>query len=359
MTMKRILTLILGLAAVMAASAQPSVRWLETTHNFGAFDEDMGPVSCDFVFVNDGTEPVSITIARASCGCTAPRYSTASVAPGDSGTVSVTYDPAGRPGRFDKFVAVDFSYPSSRVKLHVVGTVVGAASSVAQRFPAPCGEALQLAKGAVMIGDVAKGQLRTVFLSGYNRSSDTIRPSAVSLPPYIDMSIEPREVPPGEQTSFIFYFRSDRCPLYGLVSDSVSISPDTGVGPCTLPVVAVVREDFSRLTPGELAKAPVARLSVPSLDFGRISRDGEPVSMTATLHNDGKRTLEVRRIYTGDAGVSVSIDRTSIKKGKSAQITVTAEPSALPGAMLNARISVITNDPANAVRTLRAVSELR
>ena len=121
--------------------------------------------------------------ARPNCGCTAPKYSTTPIAPGDTGFVAVSYDPAGRPGRFDKFVAVDLSYPSSRIKLHVAGTVIGAPSSVSQRFPAACGSGLLLAKGALMTGEVDKGQLRTVFLGGYNSSPDTLQPSVEGLPP--------------------------------------------------------------------------------------------------------------------------------------------------------------------------------
>ena len=38
--------------AALALSASADVTWLETTHDFGAFQEDLGPVSCQFRFVN-------------------------------------------------------------------------------------------------------------------------------------------------------------------------------------------------------------------------------------------------------------------------------------------------------------------
>lgn len=348
-----------ALALAMLAFGRNSVSWDHTTHNFGAFDETDGRVSCQFVFVNTGTEPVSIVAARPSCGCTAPSYPTAPIAPGDSGTVTVTYDPAGRPGRFDKFVAVDFSYPDSRTKLHIVGTVVGSEGSVAQRFPVECGNGLRLNRSTLMFGDVAKDKLRTAFLTGYNMGYDTLRPSLSAAPPFIDAEFTPAAVAPGEQVSIACFFRSDRTPLYGLVADSIAITPTPGAQACTVPVVAMVREDFSRLTPGQLAKAPIAHLENSSLDFGNLERIGEPRQRTTTLLNRGRRNLEIRRIYTTDPGVSVSADRTTVKKGKQATITVTIDPASLPGSLLNARISIITNDPANPTITLRAVGELR
>lgn len=55
--MNRTLLSILAICCVAFTSmAEGSVRWLETTHNFGAFDESVGPVSCRFSFVNTVNE---------------------------------------------------------------------------------------------------------------------------------------------------------------------------------------------------------------------------------------------------------------------------------------------------------------
>ena len=50
------------LAASLAAGnihADTHIKWLETVHDFGAFDENDGKVFCDFHFVNEGSEPVA------------------------------------------------------------------------------------------------------------------------------------------------------------------------------------------------------------------------------------------------------------------------------------------------------------
>ena len=125
-----------------------------------------------------------------------------------------------------------------------------------------------------------------------------------------------------------------------------------------LPVTAIINEDFSKLPADKLAKAPVAQLSEPSVDFGRISRDVGTLSRTVTLTNRGKSNLEIRRVYTTDPGVTVAADHDSLKKDKSAVITVTVDPKVLPTDILNARISLITNDPANPTQILRVLGEL-
>lgn len=356
--MKKILPTILCAASVVAASATESVRWLETTHNFGAFNEDMGPVSATFRFVNTGDEPVGIVAARASCGCTAPKYSREGIAPGDTASVTVTYDPAGRPGRFSKYVAVDLSFVDSRQKLIVEGTVVGSPSSLSEQYPVECSGGMRLARNAALMGNVTKGELKTFFLKAYNTGTDSVLPAVSEVPKYISVNIAPEKVGPGEQCSFIFYFDSSKCPEYGLVRDTVQISEAPGAG-CPLPVTAIVAEDFSKMSDKTRAKAPVLKIESERLDFGTFKAGDGPLSRTIAIENTGHSTLELRRVYTIAAGVQVSCDKTRIKPGHKAEIMVTVNPAELPGDLLNARISVIANDPLNPVQTFRAVGVVR
>ena len=351
------ITLILTLTAALSSWAGPEITWLTSSHNFGAFDESTGPVCYDFRFVNTGDAPLTVLAARASCGCTRPLYPSEAVAPGDTASVSVAYNPEGRPGRFNKSVSVETDAVNQpKTKLTIRGVVIGAASSVAGQYPVDMG-VLKFNKGAVMFGQVERPHLKTVFTNAYNRSSDSIRPRVVTKPRYVDIAFEPKTVGPGEQLTVISYFRSAEATDWGLVEDSVIIS--TGAGQFALPFTAIVKEDFSSLTDDDRAKAPVAALSETNVDFGIISAASGPVSRTVTLTNRGQSALEVRRLYTVDRGVTVTIDHDTLKKGKTAIITVTADPSQLPDKILNARISLITNDPTNPNQTLRALAEIK
>ena len=119
--------------------------------------------------------------------------------------------------------------------------------------------------------------------------------------------------------------------------------------------MALVREDFAKLSPKQLEKAPKLFIADNTLDFGRLGT--EPVTRTCTIKNIGKSPLIVRRIYTADRGIAVSVSRDTLKPGKEATVTVTVDPSQLTGALLNARIALICNDPYNANPSLRVVGE--
>ena len=353
--MKKILTLISAAIMSLAASAGPEITWLTLVHNFGAFNEDDGRAVCEFRFVNTGDEPLTVLSARASCGCTQPSYPHESVAPGDTAAISVAYDPAGRPGRFRKTVTVDTNTPGGKSRLTVMGVVIGGAASVAGRYPVDKG-ALQLRNPEVIFGQVKRPHLKTVFAEAYNRTSDSLPMSVVAKPRYVDINFEPKVAAPGEQLSIICYLRSNEAGLYGLVEDSIVVA--AGKERISIPMSAVVVEDFSRMTSADIAKAPVAQLEGDNLDFGTISREAGAVTRTLRLDNNGKSTLEVRRVYSSNPGVDVSVDRTSVKKGKSADIKVTVDPAAIPGKLINANITVITNDPITPTQTVRVLGVL-
>ena len=78
----------------------------QTTHDFGQFAEKDGEVSHTFIVTNAGNSPLVINRVIASCGCTSPQWTSEPIAPGDKGEITITYDPEGRPGTFNKSISV-------------------------------------------------------------------------------------------------------------------------------------------------------------------------------------------------------------------------------------------------------------
>lgn len=359
MPAKRLFQLFVLAVSAMAARGEQNIEWAETVHDFGAIDENDGPVTCDLRFVNRGAEPVAVVAARASCGCTTPKYLTAPVAPGDTGVVEVTFDPTGRPGRFDKKVRVETSDGSGdplRSSLRIKGVVVGASNTVRSRYPVDAG-AVKLRASTAAFGEVLKTRDKACYMECYNSSRDTVTPYWDNLPPYITARSLGSKVAPGEQKTFTLYFSGPKAPLYGIVTDSLAFYADKGATPVTVDAVAIVKEDFSRLTPGARANSPEIKIDPEIVDFGKLDASGPSVSRTFEIVNRGHDPLLVRRVYTADRGVSVSIDKEKVKRNKRAVVTVTVDPSQLPSELLNARISVITNDPLRPTVVVRAAGE--
>lgn len=340
------------------ATAQPQAQWLSTTHSFGAFDEDLGKVTTYFKVVNVGNKPLSLLSVRASCGCTTPTYSNKPIAPGDTGQVVVTYNPAGRPGKFDKKIKVETNSSGVPMVLTIKGVVIGDKHTLRSHYPVDLG-VLKLKNSIVQVGEVTKGHVKTAFLDGYNQSSDTISPIVSGLPKYVLVDITPRQVPPGEQVTFSFFYDTSKAKdQWGLTNTEFYIKPDTkSTGITPLSMVAIVNEDFSNLTSEQLEKAPKAAYSTASIDLGRINR-GTVAKGELLINNFGKEPLIIRRIVYLDDNIKLKCSKEKVSTGSQAKVTVSVDTSALPDSMVNSRITVITNDPARPSVPIRIVGEL-
>lgn len=352
-------------ALPLLASAQASVDWNELVHDFGAIDERDGNVTCDFRVTNSGDVPVAIVSARASCGCTTPQFSTSLILPGETSAVEVTFDPVGRPGRFDKKVKIDISAGDDAqnisTTLRIKGVVVGDGATITQRYPQGEGP-MRLRSTVAAFGSVKNTRHGSAMIEAYNNSKDTIWPHWDGLPEYITVRLNGALfIAPAEQRTIMLSFDGQNAPDYGLVSSTFTLYPDRGdANPIAIDAVAMVQEDFSMLTPTAKAKAPVVATESGTIDFGTISRDGGLVSHSLPIYNRGDNPLLIRRAYSNDPGVaSVTVTPEKVKKGKSATLTVTVDPSQLPSELLNARISVITNDYQTPNLILRAVGDVK
>ncbi|WP_306351375.1 DUF1573 domain-containing protein [Flavobacterium sp. '19STA2R22 D10 B1'] len=84
--------------------AAVGITWKAEAHDFGDIKKGT-PVSHDFTFKNTTDQTVLITNVKASCGCTATNYTKTPVKPGESASVTATYN-AAAPGAFNKTVTV-------------------------------------------------------------------------------------------------------------------------------------------------------------------------------------------------------------------------------------------------------------
>lgn len=74
-------------------------------HDFGTISQDK-PVTTTFTITNTGTNPLIISSAKGSCGCTVPTVPKEPLAPGKSEKIEVSFDPKGKPGANTKTVTI-------------------------------------------------------------------------------------------------------------------------------------------------------------------------------------------------------------------------------------------------------------
>jgi|SRR6185312_14452349 len=83
----------------------PKIVFTDTNFDFGNITEG-AKVAHVFIFKNTGNADLVITGATASCGCTTPIFPHDVKHPGDTGTISVTFDSSNKTGKVTKAITI-------------------------------------------------------------------------------------------------------------------------------------------------------------------------------------------------------------------------------------------------------------
>ena len=92
-------------APPVPAGPPTSISFKKMEHDFGTIKQD-SENPYEFEFTNTGKNPLIITDAKGSCGCTVPEYPKEPIAPGASSKIRVVYSPGKQEGQQTKNVTI-------------------------------------------------------------------------------------------------------------------------------------------------------------------------------------------------------------------------------------------------------------
>jgi hypothetical protein len=120
----RKLPAVLG-SAVSQFHDSTSVQMIDSAYNFGNVT-DGEKVEYSYRFRNTGKNPLIISSAIASCGCTVPEKPEKPIQPGDTGFLKVVFNSQGRVGEAHKTITVISNAYPNFPELQFTGQVVAA-----------------------------------------------------------------------------------------------------------------------------------------------------------------------------------------------------------------------------------------
>lgn len=119
----------IGLSAVaqdgvlnLAVEGGAQIEFVEETVDYGTITKGSDG-NREFVFTNNGNEPLIISSCKGSCGCTVPKCPTEPVLPGETAKIKVKYD-TNRLGKFTKSVTVTSNAGTPLKTVKITGNVV-------------------------------------------------------------------------------------------------------------------------------------------------------------------------------------------------------------------------------------------
>ena len=342
---------LLGAGALLSgvAMGHAEIHWLEKSYEFGLFKEAAGPTTGSVRFVNRGPEDVVVTDARPSCGCTSVEYPIEPVAPGDTARISFTYDPTGRPGKFDKSIRV-YLGSGDMVRIGIRGNVLGTPESLSLFYPVEMGS-LRVAEDLVEIGQQRQGSSRDYFVNVYNQSQDSIAPVLRSGSQELNAASSQSVLGPGDIAAFSFYLSSNPVPSVGKHHIPVEISDRrSGKVLGTVWYDTEVVPDTRNLSPKDVEQGPRCYLTPDPVDLGIISGD-RMLEFRFLVQNQGKETMEVLSVEA-DKVLRLKKMPERVKPGKAVEAKGLVNVKEIPSGPFKLIITVYTNDPLHPTRTL-------
>ncbi len=346
--MNRILLLLLSFAFFFNTNAQTKkaeISFDKEFHNFGTFNEEAGPQTYVFKFKNTGTATLILSSVKASCGCTTPEWPRQPIGVGKTGEIIVTYNPRNRPGPFDKSITIKSNANTATKVLKIKGNVLARKKTAQDLYPEEV-MGLRLQAKHIAFTKVYSTKTKQTSVDIINTSEKNMSITFAEIPKHIKIWVEPKILKPKQKGKITAIYDAKIKNDWGFVIDKVSMKINgKSNGRTRLTVSASIEEDFSKMTPTQIANAPKLVVDNKICDFGTI-KNGVKKSHSYVLTNKGKSNLIIRKIKSNCGCTVAKIDEKIIKPGESKNLKVTFDSVGRSGRQ-NKSITIITNDPKN------------
>jgi hypothetical protein len=341
-----LLSFILPLASFSSeAQTKKATASFDTeSHDFGKIKEADGPVTFQFAFTNTGAEPLIIKNVATSCGCTTPNYPKEPVLPGAKSSITVSFNPAGRPGRFEKTITIYTNGDPETQMLKITGEVIAKEPTIEDQYPNNL-EGLRLKTLQIAFNNVSPSEKSTQSVEVLNNTNNPMKVGFFDVPNFLKIQIAPEVIPPMGKAQITVVYDAAAKNDWGFVYDRLGISVNDKQFPGRLAVSANIQEDFSKLTEKQKQNAPKIEVDNMEYDFGTVSQ-GTKVNHDYIIKNTGKSDLIIRKA-TASCGCTVAnVKSKVIKLGESTTISAEFNSAGRTGNQ-SKTITLITNDPAN------------
>lgn len=317
--------------------------------------DDM-PTIVSYRFTNTGKEPVIISRITPLTSQIKAEWEKSPIAPGQSSVIKISFPSTSFPLQFSYPIQVFSNATNSPEKLSLKGNIVDNPDKpfLLYRYSM---NGLLFRSSHIDFQKVYSESIVQDTVYFYNSQDKEAKLSVFYAPSYLTIQI-PEQIKPKEKGMLILTFDATANKEYGYVYDPVIfLINDEDSYRNRLSVTANIAEDFSKLSPEELANAPVAYFKETTLSFGEI-KPKEKGKCDFLLENRGKSELIIRKTKSSCGCTAVIPGKNTIAPGKSISIRAIFDPTGKRGHQYKT-ITVLTNDPKNPEITLTITGSVK
>ena len=339
--MKRIIFLLICITISLGASyAQEdgSVTFNEKIHDFGIIPEKGGNATFDFIITNNSTNPLLINKVLTSCGCTTPSWTKTPIERKKSGTITVSYNPIGRIGPFDKTITVYTNLSTAPYLLQITGEVTNAPvpKKPEELYPVAFGNYL-LKNKDLDFGKLGISDSKTIRLEVFN-NSDKPMTQKITPPKYFTINYSPT-IEPKKESTIDITFLAKEYNKYGSVKGDLVFYIEGKKQ--IFPFSATIMDDFSSWNQTKKDNAGKLNVNTTEINFGNFATG---TSKTLKLSNSGKSVLNIRNIQSSNPWVTPSKTAFVIGINEISEIKVNIDKSKITSPLAST-LTIISDDP--------------
>ena len=355
-----ILTTIFCAAATLATAQNTTsgLRFSSDTIHLGTIAEDGGSVVARAEATNESAIPIYIDDIVTSCGCTSVGYPREAIAPNESATIAITFNPLNRPGRFEKEILVKVRDAERDIVLTLTGYVQPRERTIDEIYPFDMGGGLRLHATSRAFGYLEQGNEATEYIEFINTSSECITLSTEqTLSSGILTISHPTTIEPnttGEIT--LRYALAENGNIYGTQSDEFYLIVDGTRSRYRLTAEVIAVDNFDIV---DDISAPRCDISKNIIKFGEVNCPNGLLRESITLRNEGGSPLVIRAVESSSKVVVCDIlGARSIAPGEVLQLAITLNCNEIanPDELFTARIRIITSDPLRPMQSIKVTA---
>ena len=357
--MKKILSFLIFAAIFINVSAQvgPVLKMDVTKHYFGQIYEKDGVVKCSLDFQNSGTDTLRIERLKVSAPEVTAKTDKDVFAPGDYGTLSVTFNPAKSAGRTDRYINIKSNDPyNPLIQISISADVISKEKTMEDKFPDKIGN-LRFSSKHLAIDGLKNTDIRKDTFRLLNVWTKPMKIAIKDPPAFTTWQVVPPVIQPMKQGLLVVTYDAGKSGNWGLAMNAFNLQTNDTLTPEKYITIGVnISEDFSYLNKVPAPKKPKVLFPVLNHDFGKML-DGDTKEYSFVVKNTGENTLIIRKVKTSCGCTAADLKKTEIKPGEETSIDVKFDSSGTHGKQLKT-ITVICNDPANPKILLTIAAEV-
>lgn len=319
--------------------------------DFGTIEEKDGIVTHSFQYINVSRETVSIEGVSTSCGCTSANWSTAPIKPGETGEITVHFNPARTEGEMLRDVEVFTSLKGPATRLVLLINVIPMPMGLNELYPHQLSGNVKTNSARCNFGYIAQGttQTKTVQIANIEKKNTKLTYRTTGNRNGMTVKVPDRLKGETVEAIEITYSIPVGSQSYGMARDTVWIMAD-GNEPVEKIVVSAIRIDAK--TQNNNGPAPVMRIEPAYVDFGTKAA-GKNYKQTITIENTGDADLVFFDVETTNGATSSLSDGFRIRPGRSEKVTMSINSDRKAGVTTIGSVNVTTNDPTRPFREIR------